>query len=568
MNKPLNLQYGPADRSPAAVTLLAASQQVGLLAISMVVPVLLAQRARLSPAATENLLSLSMIALSVATLLQTLRFGPVGSGFLAASEFSAIYLGPTFAAVRTGGMALAAGMTMLGGATEAVLSRSLSRLRPFLPPELAGLVIFLVGVTTGSIGLSSLFEVGTKAPAPAAAAWGVAALTLATMIVLNVWTKGILRLSCTLIGVLAGYAGAFATGLVTPADFAAVKGTNLLALPRLGGLALSFDIRLYPAFAIAALAATLNAIGVIAACQRMTDAGWTRPDMTSLGHGVLADGLGTTLAGLLGTAATNLAPASPSLAAATGVASRRVAYATSGIMFLLAFCPPVTLVFTLMPAPVLGAVLLFVGSFILLDGVEAITARLLDTRRVLTIGLAIFAGTAVDLFPHAFQNMPALLIPFFSSSLVFGTLVGVTLNLLFRLGVRQHVGLEVLPAAYDPAVIDTFMETTGAAWGARREIVQRATFALQQLVEALLDSDYSGEAIQLEASFDEFNIEIRARYRGALLQMPERRPSEREIRETEDGHRRLAGFLLRRNADRVSASSQDGISTVQFHFDH
>jgi NCS2 family nucleobase:cation symporter-2 len=37
---------------------------------------------------------------------------------------------------------------------------------------------------------------------------------------------------------------------------------------------------------------------------------------------------------------------------------------------------------------------------------------------------------------------------------------------------------------------------------------------------------------------------------------------------SEEGQRRLAGFLLRRQADRVLASA-DGIrSTILFHFDH
>jgi hypothetical protein len=38
--------------------------------------------------------------------------------------------------------------------------------------------------------------------------------------------------------------------------------------------------------------------------------------------------------------------------------------------------------------------------------------------------------------------------------------------------------------------------------------------------------------------------------------------------ESEAGHRRLAGFMLRRNADRVAASRKGEESVVQFHFDH
>jgi NCS2 family nucleobase:cation symporter-2 len=72
----------------------------------------------------------------------------------------------------------------------------------------------------------------------------------------------------------------------------------------------------------------------------------------------------------------------------------------------------------------------------------------------------------------------------------------------------------------------------------------------------------------IEAHFDEFNLDVKISYHGALLELPDERPSDRDIIETETGYRRLAGFLLRRNADRVSASSQDGASVLRFHFEH
>jgi hypothetical protein len=37
---------------------------------------------------------------------------------------------------------------------------------------------------------------------------------------------------------------------------------------------------------------------------------------------------------------------------------------------------------------------------------------------------------------------------------------------------------------------------------------------------------------------------------------------------SDDGARRLAGFLLRKHADRVQATHKAGRSTILFHFDH
>jgi xanthine permease XanP len=55
---------------------------------------------------------------------------------------------------------------------------------------------------------------------------------------------------------------------------------------------------------------------------------------------------------------------------------------------------------------------------------------------------------------------------------------------------------------------------------------------------------------------------------GAPIELPETRPSNEEIAAGDEGHRRLAGFMLRRYADRVQSTHRDGYTTVRFHFDH
>ena len=61
---------------------------------------------------------------------------------------------------------------------------------------------------------------------------------------------------------------------------------------------------------------------------------------------------------------------------------------------------------------------------------------------------------------------------------------------------------------------------------------------------------------------------MRVSYDGPPLELPEKRPSNEEIMASEEGERKLAGFMLRRFADRVAATHRNGRSTVLFHFDH
>jgi hypothetical protein len=226
------------------------------------------------------------------------------------------------------------------------------------------------------------------------------------------------------------------------------------------------------------------------------------------------------------------------------------------------------LLFYLMPRPVAGAALVFSSTFIVINGLEIMTSRLLDARRTLVIGLAIVFGLAVEVFPGLLEILPPAARVALGTSLVLGTLVGLGLNVLFRIGLRRTGSLTVRPDAVDPNALEQFMDEQGASWGARRDVIERAKFNLEQSIETLASSGVASGPLEVEASFDEFNLDVRVSYEGPPLELPERRPSNEEIMASEEGERRLAGFMLRRFADRVAATYKGNRSMVLFHFDH
>jgi NCS2 family nucleobase:cation symporter-2 len=125
--------------------------------------------------------------------------------------------------------------------------------------------------------------------------------------------------------------------------------------------------------------------------------------------------------------------------------------------------------------------------------------------------------------------------------------------------------LEIDPRAIEFDAIQTFVEGRGGAWGARRDVVARAAYGAQQLVEVIADSCEPRGPIALSGSFDQFDLILEARYPGELLTLSERRPTPDEITE-EDGVRALAGFLLRHNADRSSSMRRGDTCIVQLRF--
>jgi NCS2 family nucleobase:cation symporter-2 len=482
------------------------------------------------------------------------------------ATFTAAYFTPSLLAVKTGGLPLLFGMTLFAGVLEAAVAGALNRLRAIFPTEVSGLVIFMIGITAGIAGLRTMLA--AQAESVSAAEWWVAGFTLSVMVGLNVWGRGPAKMLCALIGLVSGYAAAAAAGLLTKAELAAVADVSWLAFPTLVNTSWSFDIGLVASFAVVSLAVAMKAAGTITICQRMNDADWVRPDMRSVTRGVLTDGVATAVAGVMGAPGTNTSTPSVGLAAATGVASRRVAYAVALIFLVLGFMPKLAALLAVMPRSVMVAALIFTVCFIVINGLQVMTARMLDVRRTVVIGLAIIAGVAIEAFPIIAASAPGVLQPVVGSALVFSTLIALALNLLFRLGVRKTVRTEIRRDAIDAGTVDAFLRTHGATWGARPEIITRAIFGVNQLVEAVAENCWRAGPLALEASFDEFNLDVRLSYEGEALEFPDRRPTEDEIIEAEDGARRLAGFMLRHNADRIRSEARGGRAQVQFHFDH
>jgi NCS2 family nucleobase:cation symporter-2 len=563
--KPVSLIYGVNDRPPTIITLSNAVQQVGIIAINLVYPILIFRAANASAGASSDLLAVAMLVLAFGTFLQVLRLGPIGSGYMCPSTFTATYFAPSLLAARSGGLPLVFGMTIFAGLFEAALAPILNRLRGIFPPEISGLVIFMIGWSAGLAGLRVVL--GAGAETVTATEWAIAALTLAAMVTCNVWGQGFVRMTAALIGILFGYLAAGITGIIDRTSFSPVLDAAWAGVPHFP-MVWSFDPTLIAPFAIASVAAAMKAAGTITVCERSNDANWVRPNLRTVTRGVLADGLGTAAAGLAGSVGTTTSTPGVGVAVASGVTSRVVALAVGAIFLLLGFCPKITSLLAIMPRSIVVPALLFTVTFIMINGVQIMTSRLLDTRRTLVLGLAIVAGGAVEVFPSIAASAPSQVSPIVGSSLVFATVIALVLNSLFRIGVVKTAALTIERDHVDPESIETFFEKHSATWGARPDIARRASFGVIQLIEAVADTAWDRGSLLITVRFDEFNLDVSMAYEGSQLEFPTRRPTIDQIQDEENGARLLAGYLLRQNADRIRTEHSRGKSIVHFHFDH
>ena len=562
MKKPSDLIFGVEDRPPFAVAMAIALQHVLAIAVNLVYPLLLAREAGLSTEAAADMLRIGMLALAVGTLLQATPRGPIGCHYLAPMVYASPYLAPGFLAIKMGGMPLFWGMTIVAGASLVALSAIWDRLRTLIPPESAGLVVFLVGATIGVAALRLLHQKdGSIATSDA---W-ITLLTLAVIISLNIWGKGRLRLFCVLIGLVVGYAVAGATGTMDAGKLRAVAALPLFALPGVGHVAWSFETTLIIPFVVTALATAMASTAIVTTYQRITDPDWVRPDMSSISRGIRGDGVSTAIAGLLCTFGVAVAPANAGLVAATGAASRVIAYPIAAILLFAAVVPALAGLLTVMPPPVMAAGLLFAAAFIMINGVQIISSRMLDARRTIVIGAGVLTFLLVAIFPDTFAGAPAWIQSIVSSPLVLATLVALALNLVFRIGIKRSVELAIDRGTGERADIESFVERNAGGWGARRDVIVRTKFALLEATEAVMEASDPGDSINLAMAYDEFDIAANLTYRGRAIPLLDLPPSADEIM-TEGGHLLLAGFLLKRKADRIDSESKDGLCVLRLHF--
>lgn len=571
MRRPSNLIYSVTEKPPALVSLISGIQQAAILTPILVLPTLVMRAGGASADAITHVVSLSFVALGIGTIIQCLTLRYLGSGYLISFTLSNAYYPVSIAAVKLGGMPLVFGMTLLAGAFEVILAPLVRRLRPFFPAEISGICVLLIGVLVGLLGVRQILGAEQsmgQVNAHEAREVALGAGTLAVMIGLNVWSRGALRMYCAIIGILSGVAVAGALGALNGGAMAAALPGGIVAVPKWPGYLPQFRLDLVFPFAVTAVACCLRAMGDITNAQRINDRDWVRPELTSIRNGVVADGLATMLAAVLGTTGGNTYSSSVGLASATGVTSRSVSLWTGGIFIVLSVFPLAAAAVASIPAPVVGAALVFNACFILISGFQIITSRLLDARKTFIVGLALVLSLSRDVFPDFFRHVPDLLQPFVGSGFIIGVSSALLLNAIFRLGVRSRVVMTLASGADTHGAIRSFLEQQGARWGARRDVMERAIFGTAQAVESVAEHCDPQGPIDVEASFDEYNLDIRIGYRGEAFPIEDRRPTDAEIRDSDDGIRRLAGFMLQQNADRVRTLRRDGQAMLEFHYEH
>src|SRR5215467_12476683 len=519
--RPKDLTYALDERPPAFELVALGFQHASAICPYLVMVALVAAAGKLPHDAARNALALSMLAVAFLTILQSLRFSWLGSGYLCPPVVSAIYLPSSIAAAAKFGFPTVCGMVIFAGACEALVAGFVNRLRKLFPAVVSGVVIIAVGIELGKIGLGVLFE-GAGID-EGEGSFVTALLVLATMTSLAIWARGLPKLLCVLIGIVVGYAMA-ALLSIFPKNFAVqLSESPFFALPDPSFLHYAFEPSFMIPFAVAGLASGLRVVGVLTTCQQMNDAAWRRPDMESISGGVIADGIGCAVGGALAAPGMSASPSLVGIEKITGVTSRIIAWPIAGWLVVLSCLPQFASLIVNMPRPVMAAALFFNGALMFVAGIELVVSRPITLRASLIIGLSLLSALSVLFFPEFYKSLPSWTRQFTASEITVAVVVSTILNALFLLGTWRYSQLRLGAdgAPLTATSFDSFFDKQASEWKIPAADVQRVRGVVDQAIEHVAASAQGPMRIQVGS--DSFDITVTLNYTGNLPNLPDAR---------------------------------------------
>ncbi|WP_340151475.1 solute carrier family 23 protein [uncultured Sneathiella sp.] len=564
--RPEGIIYAVDERPPLPTLLLLALQYAGLLAAYLVLIVIVFKAAGASQADSVNAISLGMIAVAVATIIQALRKGPIGSGFLAAPVFSAIYLGPSVLAAKTVGLPAVFGMTILAGLLEIIIAGNLHRLRIFFPPAISGFIVSIIGIQLGLVAIDHVLDIQERNLPDYGNHVIVAGLTLAITVGLSIWASGLARLMCSMVGLIIGFLLAVVFGLIPPEHWQILKDAPILALPDPSFISYDFDASLLPAFLISGIAAALRTVGVITTCQKINDDDWRRPDIKSIKGGMYADGLGCMLAGALGTMGTNAAPSLVGVSKASGATSRYIGFVAAGVLVFFSLMPVIASFFLILPNSVIGAILMFTAAFMISGGIQIMMSHNIDSRMTYVIGFSMLLGLSRDVFHDYFKSLPPLFQPFTSSMMPIAVLCALALHLIFRIGSRRKTSVGYDKVEHSIEDFSDIMEKQGRSWNIDPAVASRAESTTEQVLEHIRRASLATGPVTVKMSYDDFNFVISIEYQGMLLSLPHVGTKRGVFLEEEAFSYGLADFLIGAYPDRMESFARGPDITITLRF--
>jgi xanthine permease len=398
------------------------------------VPLIIGQAAGLSSTEIGLLITASLFAGGVATVLQTVGipfFGcqlPLVQGV----SFSGV---ATMVAIVTSSQTGEAGLQVVLGAVIAaaviglIITPIFSRITRFFPPLVTGIVITTIGLTL--MPVAARWAMGGDSNSPEFGSMpniGLAGLTLVIVLILSKMGNATISRLSILLAMVIGTFIAWALGMT---DFSRVSEGSMVALPEIFHFGM-------PVFS---LAATLSMFIVIMVTLVETSADilavgeilGTKVDSRRLANGLRADMLSSILSPVVGSFTQSAFAQNVGLVAVTGVKSRYVVATGGLILITLGLLPVMGRVIACVPPAVLGGAGIVLFGTVAASGIRTLAKVDYENNiNLIIVATSIGFGMIPIAAPQFYHNFPTWFETIFHSGISSAALMAIALNLMFN----------------------------------------------------------------------------------------------------------------------------------------
>ncbi len=418
--------YGINDKPPVRELIPFGIQHSLLIAFqALPYPLLVAAGLGFDPAQTAILVACAFFVAGIATILQTIGVGPVGGKVPIAMTVSVVFVSPALLIAPQVGYAGYVGACLVGSLIcGLVFFLFADKLRVIFPPFVSGSVVFVLGTTLIGVALGYCAGGSGSEDFGSPTNLMLAAITLVSVLLLNVFGKGFLHGAAPLIGLVIGTVVAVCMGLV---DFTPVAEAAWFGFPQPLYWGIEFPIDACITIGFLAIVGVAELLGDVSATTKIAaDRMPTRRETRGV---IFTQAITSGFAGLFNCGPTISASADVGLLGFTKVCSRYVVALAGGIMILAALCPKVAALCSVIPTAVFGGAVLLMFGVILVNGIKIIMESKPDDRVVTIVAVSIAVGVGFNAFPEALAQFP-FWVSMFLCGLPGTAFVGVILNLI------------------------------------------------------------------------------------------------------------------------------------------
>ena len=413
---------------------------------AVAVPLILGGALHLPKDQIALLINADLFACGVATLVQTIGFGPFGIRLPIIMGVTAVSISPMLAMAAMPGVGLNGiyGAVLIGGLFGLCAAPFVKYVLRFFPAVVTGTIITMIGVVLMRVGVAWAGGGAGAADFGSAGYLAIAGFVLAVILLVIKFGSGFIQNMAVLIGIAAGYLVTIALGWP---DFSGIQNEPLLRIV----LPLQFgfpQFYLIPCLTMCLVMTIvfIEATGMFLALGAMTGRKVEAQDVV---RGLRADAVGTIIGAIFNTFPYVSYSQNIGLVGVTGVYSRWVCVAGGFIMLALGLVPKLAFIVASVPPCVLGG-----AGFIMFGMVAATGIKILSTvdfarqrNSVLVVAISIGFGLIPIVSPNFFRVFPDALKPIFGDGIILTSIAAVTLNAFFNRTNRQEAEADAFLAA-------------------------------------------------------------------------------------------------------------------------